>query len=273
MAEALQQELDRINDLLNAESITPYRIGIADPRVMVAAPINAHFMSKRVYDQLVDNIKKDGNLGSLPFCWHEVKVEDGVARTAINILSGHHRIEAAAAAGVQRILYLYTNAKLTQSERIAIQLSHNAIHGEDDINILRMQWESLESLQDKLYAGLDDDFFKSFDPVVLNSFNEQDIDFEAIELLFLPTELERLARAMEEIGKSKRARYAASLRQYEEFTAALMRYKDAAQIFNSATAFAVMVEATVLYCDYLEKEQPADWGEVHEQVSQGAKKA
>ena len=267
MAEALQQELEKLNALLAAEGVTPYRLGIADPKIMVPAPINAHFMSKRTYDQLVANIQKDGNLGSLPFCWHEVRPEGLV----INILSGHHRVEAAIDAGVKMILYLYTSTELSQEERTAIQLSHNAIHGEDDMNILRLQWQSIDSLQVKLYTGLDDEFFKSFEPVVLGAFNEKDITFQTIELLFLPSESDRLTEIMQKIKGSKRLRYANLDQQYDDFAETIMRLKEAAQVFNSSTAFLVMVEATNLYCEFLESLEtlePEHWAALQEQLAE-----
>ena len=81
----IQHELDQLNRLL--DGVTPYRLGVLPPGDFVAAPLNAHHMRKTVYDQLVANIKADGNLSTLPFCWHH----EGTAYT----LSGHHRIEAA----------------------------------------------------------------------------------------------------------------------------------------------------------------------------------
>lgn len=255
MVQEIRQELDKLNELLAAQRVTPYRLGLADPRVMVAAPINAHFMNKRMYDQLVANIQKDGNLGSLPFCWHERQVdpETGEEGTVINILSGHHRVQAAADAGVETVLYLYTDADLTAAERTAIQLAHNAINGEDDLGILRMQWQSLDDIQTKLYSGLDDEFFKSFDPVVLGAFNEKDITFKTIELLFLPNEIERIKSVLTKATGSARLRLVALDEQYDDFADALMRFKEAAQIFNSSTAFMVMIEATNLYCNFLEQ--------------------
>ena len=80
---------------------------------MRPAAINAHFMAKRVYDQLVTNIKRDGNLSTLPLCWHD-------AAGKIHILSGHHRVDAARDAGIEALLYLYTDSELTADQRTAI---------------------------------------------------------------------------------------------------------------------------------------------------------
>lgn len=260
MVEELRQELTRLNQLL--EGVTPYRLGVATPEDMRPADVNAHFMSKRVYDQLVANIKRDGNLATLPFCWHDA---DG----AIHILSGHHRIDAARDAGVTALLYLYTDGVLSADERTAIQVSHNALVGEDDLAILKRQWESIASLEARLYSGLDDERFKSFDPITLGAFNEKDIRFETIELLFLPAEIERITEIVKKLGKSKRVRFVGHVDQYDALADALMRLKDASTIFNSATAFLLMAEAADRYADFLERMETLDdagWLALHAQL-------
>lgn len=260
MVEELRQELTRLNQLL--EGVTPYRLGVATPEDMRPADVNAHFMSKRVYDQLVANIKRDGNLATLPFCWHD-------AAGGIHILSGHHRIDAARDAGVTALLYLYTDGVLSADERTAIQISHNALVGEDDLAILKRQWESIASLEARLYSGLDDERFKSFDPITLGAFNEKDIRFETIELLFLPAEIERITEIVKKLGKSKRVRFVGHVDQYDALADALMRLKDASTIFNSATAFLLMAEAADRYADFLERMETLDdagWLALHAQL-------
>lgn len=244
MVETLREELDRLNQLL--DGVTPYRLGIAAPDEMQPAPINAHFMSKRVYDQLVANIKRDGNLSSLPFCWRDKEGK-------IRILSGHHRVDAARDAGVAAMLYLFTDDYLSEDERTAIQIAHNSLVGEDDLAILKQQWESIASLDARLYSGLDDEVFKTFDPVSLGAFNEKDIRFETIELLFLPSEIERLKEIVGKLSKSKRVRLVGLIDQYDALADALMKLKDAAMIFNSSTAFLLMAEAAERYSDFLER--------------------
>lgn len=260
MVETLREELSRLNGLL--AGVTPFRLGVAAPADMQAAPVNAHFMPKRVYDQLVANIRRDGNLATLPFCWHDA---DG----KIHVLSGHHRIDAARDAGVEAVLYLYTDDELTADQRTAIQLSHNSLVGEDDLAILKQQWESIATIEARLYSGLDDEVFKSFEPVTLGAFNEKDIRFEVIELLFLPSETDRLVELAAKLGKSKRVRLAGWDAHYDLMAEALMRLKDAARIFNSATAFLVMAEAASLYCDWLERAGEMDeaaWLALHEEL-------
>jgi len=261
MVEALREELDRLNRLL--DGVTPYRLGIAAPGEMQAAPVNAHFMSKRVYDQLVANIKRDGNLSSLPFCWHD-------SEGRVRILSGHHRVDAARDAGVTVMLYLFTDASLSKDEQTAIQISHNSLVGEDDLAVLRQQWESIASFEARLYSGLDDQVFKTFDPVDLGAFNEKDMRFETVELLFLPGEVERLKEIVGKLARGgKRVRFVGVADQYDALADALMRLKEAATIFNSSTAFLLMAEAADRYSDFLERVKAMDdaaWLTLHAEL-------
>jgi hypothetical protein len=76
---------------------------------------------------------------------------------------------------------------------------------------------------------------------------------------------------MQKIKGSKRLRYANLDQQYDDFAEAIMRLKEAAQVFNSSTAFLVMVEATNFYCEFLEsleKLEPEHWAALHEQMAE-----
>lgn len=264
MVEEIRQALAKVNELTAQEGISPYRFGIANPADMLPADVNAHYMEKGMFDQLVANVKRDGNLSTLPFCWHD---EAG----AIHILSGHHRIEAAKAAGIAAIFYLYMDAALAAEYRLALQISHNAINGKDDLAILKSQYASIESLELRMYSGLDDEFFKTFEPISLGAFNEKDITFQTIELLFLPSEIEALTATLTKIQKSTRLRLCNLDEQYDRFAEAIMRLKEAAQIWNSSTVFLLMVEATNLYSQFLEESAelgPEQWLALHAQLGE-----
>lgn len=244
MVQDINQELDRLNGLL--AGVTPYRLGLAPPGEFKPADINARFMNKNTYDQLVGNIKKDKNLSSVPFCWVDPGGE-------IHTLSGHHRVDAARDAGIELVLFLYTDQELTEEQRTAIQISHNSLVGEDNPDILKLQWESIRTLDMKLYSGLDDRVLKTFEPVDLSAYNEKDLRFKIIELMFLPEEIEELKQDLDKITRSARLRWVAPQELFENFTQTLMTFKDATRIFNTATAFAEMVRVTRMYCDYLDE--------------------
>ena len=111
---------------------------------------NARYMKAEQFQSLVENVKKDGNLSSLPLCYRE---EGG----KLLVLSGNHRVMAARQAGLEQILVMVVADEKTEDEKLGIQLSHNAICGQDDLVILKELWESIRNVQARLYAGLDSD--------------------------------------------------------------------------------------------------------------------
>ena len=246
MVDEVRQRLEALNATL--DGVSPYRFGVASPDDFAPAQVNARFMRKNQYDQLVKNIRQDGNLSSLPFCHREA---DGTLR----IVSGHHRIQAAKDAGVGTVLYLYTDRALTDGQRTAMQISHNAIAGEDDLAVLKSQWDSIRSIEDKLYSGLDDNVFKGYDPVSLGLFGEKDLSYQKIEFLFLPAEVEALTKAMDKLGKTKHPRFATDLALFDRFADAFIRFKEASNIVNSSVALMAMVRVAELYCDFFEEQQ------------------
>jgi len=179
--------IDLLVDQLNAAlgDLTPYKLAIVPPDEIYPAEKNAHYMPKRTFDQLVNNITHDKNLSSVPFCWRD---EAG----RLICLSGHHRVEAARVAGVKLVMALYTDAALSKPERVAIQLSHNALVGFENPTILTELWREIGAVELKVYSGLDDDLLRTLQPVPITRLNEDQLRYREVIILFLPHEMERL---------------------------------------------------------------------------------
>jgi hypothetical protein len=223
--------------------VTPYRLALMAPTDVAHVAKNAHYMPTKVYKRLVDNIKHDGNLSSLPFCWRH---REG----RLVALSGNHRVDAARDAGIERILVLYTDASLSRSEQIAVQLSHNAIVDCDNKQLLRELWDEILELEFKQYTGLDESALETVDASSLERLRVQPLSMEVVTLLFLPEEVEKVQAVVDALGKSGMeacARYAAPLVEFERFFEALLRCKEAEGIVNSATAVLRMVEIVEEY--------------------------
>lgn len=252
----LETALEQLNQTLGG--ITPYRLVLVAPSDVAHVEKNAHYMPQKTYRRLVENIRHDGNLSSLPFCW-----KDGEGRLAA--LSGNHRVDAAKDAGVERILVLYTDATLSRGEQIAVQLSHNAIVGSDNKQTLRELWDEILELEFKQYTGLDESSLETVDASSLERLRVQPLPMEVVQLLFLPDEVSRLQQVVEELGKGGSdagVRYAARLADFERFFEALLRCKEAEGIVNSATAVLRMVEIVEQYLtDKAEGEHAAEASE------------
>ncbi|MBF0293477.1 MAG: hypothetical protein HQK86_15120 [Nitrospinae bacterium] len=138
-------------EAINASGVLKgLKLGIANPKSLKLLDKNARYMENYQYRQLLDNIKKDGHLASTPFC-HLTEAREFI------VLSGNHRVKAAIDAGLESIIFLYRDDKISHSDKIAIQLSHNALVGRDDKQILSSLWAEIEDLEAKIYAGLDSD--------------------------------------------------------------------------------------------------------------------
>jgi hypothetical protein len=225
--------LTELNDMMGP--VTPYKLAAADPAALNPIDKNAHYMPKKVYDQLVANIKRDGNLASIPFCW---KRQDGT----FMVLSGNHRVEAAKRAGVPLILLLYTDEKLSRSQVRAHQISHNALVGKDNPQLLRELYEEIEELGLKVYSGIDDSVLGTLMPVNLERLTEAQLQFEEMTFVFLPHEIERIEEVLERLGEAVAHRHAMPLAAFARFFELLITYKEATNIINSATALLGMCD-------------------------------
>lgn len=225
--------LSELNDALG--SVTPYKLALAAPSEILPVDENAHYMTKRVFDQLQTNIKKDGNLSSLPFCWRDKKGR-------YIVLSGNHRVEAAVKAGVEWILILYTDDDLSRSQQIGIQLSHNALVGQDNPQLLRELWNQMETLDWKIYSGLDEEMLDTMDNATVVRLNEEALRLEELRLLFLPAEIDRIEEIVKKVGSTDKRRFAGRLEDFDHFFDTLLDFKEAAGIVNTATAFMAIID-------------------------------
>lgn len=121
-----------------------------DINLIDEADMNANEMSGEDFAALCDNIGKSG-LSSVPCCY---KKNDG----RFVMISGHHRLRACKKLRYTKIGILYCNEEeLTKDEIIAIQLSHNSLHGQDNRNILKKLFEQIQTIEFKKFAHINMD--------------------------------------------------------------------------------------------------------------------
>lgn len=110
--------------------------------------LNANVMTDAYFNRLVENIKISGGLSSAIGC---VKKGD-----VYQIFSGHHRYRAAVQLRYKTVPVIYAEEEdMTNDELIALQTSHNSLHGEDDKGILRRLFEQIQSIEFKEFANID----------------------------------------------------------------------------------------------------------------------
>lgn len=209
----------------------PYKMAVVPVKLFVFLEKNARYMTHEMFANLVKNISKDGGLTSVPFC---LKRKDGTYL----VLSGNHRVAAAIEAGIKEILVLYTDREMSRAEQVSIQLSHNAIEGKDDLNILKSLWDEIDNVALKYYSGLDDKLLDEMDKLSQKSLAEVDLDFKSLTFLFLPEEIERLDAVFEKAlnGVSSENIRIARLNSFCKVIDATSKTKSAYGIKNTAVA-------------------------------------
>ena len=128
-------------------------------------------------------------------------------------------MRAAIEAGIEELDVIEATSPLTRQQFVALQLSHNAIAGQDDLSILRSLYDELD-FGWKEYSGLTDDAFniEDLDASVLRV--EQPF-YEELHVSFLPQDAEIFNGWLAKIGKSKAAA-ARMVGRYEDFAVFLI---------------------------------------------------
>ena len=163
------------------------------PSTLREQDVNARAMPKAMFERLAQTIARDSRLESLPLC---AKTERG-----LEIVSGHHRVRAATAAGISEMFVLVDVTGLTRSQIAAKQLAHNAIEGQDNDQLLAEIYRQIEDAESKLEAFIDQKLDIEIPKVKIEGLDIE-IDFKTVLLIFLPRVKERLDRALEYLRSS-----------------------------------------------------------------------
>ena len=215
--------------------------------------INARIMKKEMQDQLTANIKNRGQLESLPF----LVLKDG----KLEIVSGHHRIKSARAAGMKELIVIIDVSGLSRSKIAAKQLAHNAISGIDDESTLREICKMLEDVDDMLESFIGKDFLEEplaqYDKLMSPAVR---FDFKNVTFSFLPhqvNDMEALVKSLE-MG----APDIIGVAPYEDckaFIESLSKYQKFTDIRNVGAAVHSMIQAVTEKMDDHGFDETEDW--------------
>ncbi|MBU4234064.1 MAG: hypothetical protein KKF43_16240, partial [Proteobacteria bacterium] len=173
----------------------------------------------------------------------------------LRVLSGNHRVQAGRQAGVEQILVMVVGDEKDADERLAIQLSHNAIAGQDDLVILKDLWESIEDVQAKVYAGLDSDTVKALQGIQFAAIAEQRLQYKIVTFTFLGHEVENLDELMKAIAVAFASDvvYLATLEAYAPLYELMLKIKKHCLIKNTTAAFMKYNELALIGYDQMVK--------------------
>lgn len=209
-----------------------------NPRDIKLLETNARYMKHEEFNRLVDNVRRDGKLTSTPFL---CKDKDG----RWLCLSGNHRTRAAIEVGLETITCLATDDELDEEQRIAIQLSHNAIAGQDDPATLKALYEKILDTNLKKYSGLDDKTLDLLDKFSTISISEANLQFQTLSMVFLPNELDAARKVIDEAKdriKSSHDIWLARMADYDRWLDAQEIVSSAHNVKNVATAVEIILK-------------------------------
>ena len=161
---------------------------------------NARFMTAAQMKRLTENVRRDGHLTSsiLVYAPEEEPME---------ILSGHHRVDAALAAGLEQSEAHVITTHLSAERKTAIQLSHNAVTGQDDPAQLAELYQGLSELDERLYSGLTDDDVQKFQGLDILDLAAAHPEYQEITVLFLTGHEKAFREALASIEKAAKTKH------------------------------------------------------------------
>lgn len=221
------ETLQRLSKALYGDSMS---IAVVDPKTLVLLTKNARVLKKDTFQQLTKNISNDKRLSSVPLCWRRA---DG----KLEVLSGNHRVQAAMEAGLAHVLIMVIEEDLSKAQQIAIQLSHNALVGDDDPTILAELWAAIDDIESKLYAGLSTDEVERLEKIELVGFSTPQVCTRTLTFAFVDSEAERFNAVLEQLeALPAKEMHLADLRQFNRFFDLLEGVKKSFDVRNSSLA-------------------------------------
>jgi len=200
--------------------------------------VNANRMDEASFQRLVDNISKSG-LSSSIACYK--RTDDG----KYVIISGNHRYKACVSLGYSTLTIIYADEEdMTKDEILAVQLSHNSLHGSDDKGILRKLFDEIESIDFKEFSNISVDDFKpiSIDSVSIVPLSEH----YRVGLILYKRDMEALAELFdlveEELAISETVFLADGETLTDDFITAMTEVKKQYAIKSTSIAFSKILE-------------------------------
>lgn len=179
--------------------------------------INAQVMDDRRMKILTANIKNRGTLESLPYILKQGET--------FSIISGHHRVRAANAAGLKTVYGLVETSELTKSQVVSKQIAHNELVGTADSEILGQLVKQMKEIDDIIASGLPEKYLNSIQaasPVM--DLPQLDFDWRTVQLTFLPEQLKDFQTLVKAIDSKAEMVGVAPLALFDDFSKAMVQF-------------------------------------------------
>lgn len=197
--------------------------------------INAQVMDDRKMKILTSNIKNRGALESLPYIHKK--------GDTFSIVSGHHRVRAANAAGLKTIYGLVDTIDLTESQIVSKQISHNELVGQADSEILGELVKKMKEVDDIIASGLPEKFLNQIaqqSPVM--DLPQLDFDWRTLQLVFLPEQLKEFQSLVKMVDSKAEFVGVANVSQFDEFSKAMVQFGKTRNIKSIGATIQLLTE-------------------------------
>lgn len=200
--------------------------------------LNANVMPAAIFQRLVENVRKRGELESVPFC--------AEVNGKVEIVSGHHRVRAARAAGLSEVTVLVDRSGLSRSAIVAKQLAHNALAGSDDQEILAQLLARIETPDDLLETGIDPATLGKPDAPDVSLFaTNVDLEYKTLTFAFLPHQFDEMDELIRHLDQRPDLLGFAGEEQFRPFLEAAAKYAKVRQVRSVATVIALLTRAAL----------------------------
>jgi len=206
---------------------------------------NPHYMPREMFNRLVENIRRDGKLTSVPLC-----VKEG---NEYVVLSGNHRVRAGIKAGLEKIVVLNYKKHLTDSQKKAIAISHNSINGFDDPMLLKKMYDEIDDVIEKEYAGIDLQHVKEmFEKVSVRSpWKSVSVNMQDIHILFIEDDKEIMEELIKEaeIKLGEEEVYCFPMSEYQSFLERIDHARSSLNIKHTGLALVTLMQLGTKYLE------------------------
>ena len=194
-----------------------------------------------MFKQLTANVKKRGQLESVPFCC--------AVDNKIEIISGHHRIKAAKMAGIKYIPILLDTSGLTRSQIAAKQLAHNSINGFDDPDVLREITKIITDVDDMLESFITEQFVEPKEDLPSLIHIKSELEWKQISLVFLDNEIEDVENFLKRLEQTPNEIWVGDVRSFDDFCKMLKKTQRVQDVKNMSAGISAMVKICNRYFD------------------------
>lgn len=197
--------------------------------------INAQVMDDRRMKILTSNIKTRGALESLPYVHKRGEI--------FSVISGHHRLRAANAAGLKTIFCLVDTNEMTKSQITSKQIAHNELVGTADSEILGQLVKQMKEVDDIIASGLPEKFLdgiKAPNPTI--ALPQLAFDWRTVQIAFLPEQMRDFETLVKTIDSKTQMVGLAKSEQYKRFSDAMLKFGKTKNIKSVAATIEFLTE-------------------------------